>query len=137
MGIVRQMVQQDTPPAAVEKALEGLDEAIRGTIPPIWIEPDNRRRGSCHYDSYEGEIRLSAGSVGVELCPETLVWTVRSAIIHEYCHRLLGPGYGHGGAFLALRLTLSFRTSPINDRPDWWFAELYDMYEPLRLCKMS
>ncbi|OCB03403.1 hypothetical protein BBC27_08020 [Acidithiobacillus ferrivorans] len=135
MGIVRQMIQQDTPPPAVEKALAGLDEAILGQIPPVWIEPMANWSGYCAYEFVaEGEIRISDVACGVRLDTDSpaLARVTRDIILHEYAHRLLGPGYGHNGAFAAMRLTLSFRATNLPDQdehPDWRRVKLYDIHD--------
>ncbi len=135
MGIVRQMIQQDTPPPAVSKALEGLDEAIRGQVPPIWIEPMRDWSGYCAYAFVaEGEIRLSDTACGARFDPASpaLARVTRDIILHEYSHRLLGPGYGHNGAFAAMRLTLALRATNLPDSetcPAWWSIKLYDVQD--------
>lgn len=136
MGIVRRMILQDTPPPAVSKALEGLDEAIRGAVPAIWIEPMAEWAGYCADYSYESEIKLSDVACGARFDPDsaTLARTTRNIILHEYAHRLLGAGYGHNGAFAAMRLTLAFRANNLPDpgeHPDWWAVKLYDVQDHL------
>lgn len=135
MGIVRQMIQQEVPPPAVEKALAGLDEAIRGTVPPIWIEPMADWAGYCAYHLVtEGEIHVSDTAVGARFDPDRpgLARKTRDLILHEYSHRLIGVGHGHDGAFAAMRLTLAFRANNMPDadeHPDWWHVNLYDFHD--------
>ncbi|MBU2856935.1 hypothetical protein HF289_08630 [Acidithiobacillus ferrooxidans] len=136
MGIVRQMIEQHTPPPAVEKALKGLDEAIKGKVPPIWIEPMANWAGYCADYSFESEIKLSDTACGARFDPGSaaLARATRSTILHEYAHRLLGQGYGHNGAFAAMRLTLALRATNLPDpgeHPDWWSVKLYDVQDHL------
>lgn len=137
MGIVRQMIQQDTPPAAVAKALAGLDEAINGQVPPVWIEPMEHRGGYCEWNGgAEGEIRISDTLAGVRFDPDSTSRPhhIRNTVIHECAHRLVGPcgSTGHNGAFLAMHLTLSFRANNLErdtDWPDWHSVCLYDVHD--------
>lgn len=135
MGIVRQMIQQDSPPPAVATALEGLDEAIRGQVPPVWIEPMNDWSGFCAWDGgVEGEIHVSDTVVGARLQPDSPVIArrTRDLILHEFAHRLLGRGYSHEGAFAAMRLMLALRATNFPDHdehPDWWNVKLYDVHD--------
>ncbi len=135
MGIVRQMIQQNTPPPAVAKALEGLDEAIKGTIPPVWIEPMANWSGYCSWsDGFEREIRLADTACGARFDPDSqsLARVTRNIILHEYAHRLMGQGYGHNGAFAAMRLTLALRATNLPDHgehPDWWSVKMYDVQD--------
>jgi hypothetical protein len=137
MGRVRQMIPQDTPPPAVKKALEGLDEAIRGEIPAIWIEPMSNWAGYCAWDGgFESEIRLSDTACGGRFDPASagLARTTRAIILHEYAHRLMPAGYGHNGAFAAMRMTLALRANNLPDaeaHPDWWSVKLYDVQDHL------
>jgi hypothetical protein len=137
MGIVRQMIQQDSPPPAVAAALDGLDEAIRGSIPPIWIEP-MKSGGYCEWDGgTEGEIKLSDTLCGLRFNPDSASrpHNIRNTILHEFAHRLVGPcgtSTGHNGAFLAMHLTLSFRANNLDrddDWPDWHSITLYDTHD--------
>lgn len=135
MGIVRQMIEQQDPPPAVAKALAGLDEAIRGTVPPIWIEPMAEWSGYCSYHLVtEGEIHVSDVVVGARFDPDRpgLARKTRDLILHEYSHRLIGVGHGHNGAFAAMRLTLAFRANDMPDadeHPDWWNVNIYDFHD--------
>lgn len=135
MGIVRQMIQQDTPPPAVAAALDGLDEAIKGEVPPVWIEPMREWSGYCaEWLVTEGEIHVSDSVVGARFDPESPVMArrTRDLILHEFAHRLLGKGYGHEGAFAAMRLTLALRANNLPDadsHPDWWSVKLYDIHD--------
>lgn len=138
MGIVRQMVQQDTPPPAVSMALAGLDESINGHIPPIWIEPMADFSGYCSTWAgvFEDEIRLSDTACGARFDPESLMLarSTRGTILHEYAHRLMGQGYGHSGAFAAMNLTLALRAKNLPDSetcPAWWSIKLYDVQDHL------
>ncbi|MBU2766229.1 hypothetical protein HAP94_08465 [Acidithiobacillus ferrivorans] len=129
------MIQQDTPPAAVAKALAGLDEAIKGTVPPIWIEPMAKWAGYCSWsDGFESEIRLSDTACGARFDPDSaaMARTTRAIILHEYAHRLMPAGYGHNGAFAAMRLVLALRATNLPDapeHPDWWSVKLYDVQD--------
>jgi len=138
MGIVRQMVEQKDPPPAVKAALEGLDEAINGAVPPVWIEPMTNRGGYCAWDGgAEGEIRIADTLAGTRFDPDSASRPhhIRGTIIHEYAHRLVGPcdtSTGHNGAFLAMHLTLSFRANNLDrddEWPDWQSVSLYDMHD--------
>ena len=136
MGIVRQMIEQRDPPPAVAKAMAGLDEAIRGTVPPIWIEP-MKHGGFCEWDGgAEGEIRISDTLCGLRFNPDSpgRPHSVRNTILHEYSHRLIGKSgdTGHTGAFLAMHLVLSFRATNLEgdaDWPDWHSVGLYDFHD--------
>ena len=137
MGIVRQMIEQKDPPPAVVKALDGLDDAIRGTIPPIWIEPMKNRGGYCEWDGgAEGEIRIADTTAGLRFEPDSISRPhhIRNTIIHEFAHRLIGRtgATGHTGAFLAMHLVMSFRANNLDrddDWPDWHSITLYDMHD--------